>query len=105
MLGRVDVGVSSLVMECWRMALSKVKGEGVVRMADQSSFRICLHLGATGRSHSGVELMFRLCSGHCSGSVEDKSARKHARAASSGCGRGVRMVEFAHCNSLSSRNY
>ncbi len=39
------------------MALSKARGKGLFEMADQSSTRICLHLGAVRRSHSGVDLM------------------------------------------------
>ncbi len=88
------------VMEC-----GFVQGQwgGVFGMAYQCSSRIRLHLGAMGRSHSGVDLIPRLSSAQCSGSVEDKRARKYVRATRSGCVRGVRCVGIAHCHSLSSR--
>ena len=52
--------MSALVIDCWRVALFSAKGEGVFEMVAQSSSKICLHLGAVGRSHSGVVLMLRL---------------------------------------------
>ena len=52
--------VSALLMDCCRVALSSVSGDGVSGMVVQSSCRICRHLGAMGRSHSGVVLMMRL---------------------------------------------
>ncbi len=90
-------------MEYWRVAVTKVVGEGVFGTVDQSSSRICRHLGAMGRSHKGVDLIPRLSFAQCSGVVEDKSARMYVRTASSGCGKGVRMVGLAYCSSLSFR--
>ncbi len=49
----------ALLMECCRVALSNVSGDGVPEMAIQSSSRMCRHLGAMGRSQSGVVLMLR----------------------------------------------
>ena len=49
--------VSALLMECCRVALSNVSGDGVSGMVVQSSLRMCRHLGAMGRSHSEVVLM------------------------------------------------
>ncbi len=51
--------VSALLMECCRVALSNVSGEGVSGMVVQSSSRMYRHLGAIGRSQSGVVLMVR----------------------------------------------
>ncbi len=51
--------VSALLMECWHVALSSVIGDGVFGMVVQSSCRMCRHLGAMGRSHSGAVLMLR----------------------------------------------
>ena len=51
---------SALWIECCRVALSSVRGDGVSRIDVQSLFRICRHLGSMGRSQSGVVLMLRL---------------------------------------------
>ncbi len=85
------------------MALSMANGEGLFGMAIQFSFKIRLHLGAMGRSHRGVDRMPLLSLAQFSGSAEAKSAWMYVRAASSGYGRGVHMVGFAHFSSLSSR--
>ncbi len=90
-------------MECWRVALFKVKGKRVFGMANQSSSRIRLHRGDMGRSHNGVDLMPRFSFALCSETMEDRSVSKYVRAASNGCGSGARIVGFAHCNFLSSR--
>ena len=84
------------------MALAMAKGEGVFGMFVQSFSRICFYLGAMGRSHIGVEMMYRSSLAHCLGYVEEKRARKHVIVESSDCGRGDRMVGLAHCRSLSS---
>jgi hypothetical protein len=94
---------SALLMECCRVALSGVSGDGVSGMVVQSSCRMCRHLGAMGRSQSGVVLMLRLSFSQRAGSVEARSARRYVRAVSRDCGRGVRRVGLAHCSSLSSR--
>ena len=73
-------------INCWSVALARARGKGVFGMVVHSSSRICLHLGAMGRSHSGVELRPRLSLVHCSGSVEEHSARMYVKAESCGCG-------------------
>ena len=90
-------------MDYWTVALARAIGEGVFGMVLQSSSKICLHLGAMGRSHIGVELMSSLSLANCLGSEEEKSTRMYVIAESSGCGRNVRIVGLAHCSSLSSR--
>ncbi len=52
--------VSALLMEYCRVAISTVSGDGVSGMVVQSSCRLCRHLGAMGRSQSGVVFMLRL---------------------------------------------
>ena len=83
-LGVCGLPVNALVMDCWRVALSRAKGEGVFGMVVQSSSRIFLHLWAMGRSHSGVEFMPRLSLSQWSGFVDKSSALRHVRAARSG---------------------
>ena len=95
--------VSALLMECCRVALSTISGNGVSGIVVQSSCRMCRHLGAMGRSQSGVVLMLRLNFSQRARSVEAKSARKYVRAARRDCGRGVRRVGLAHYTFLSSR--
>ena len=51
--------VRALLMECCRVVLSSVNGDGVSGMAVQSSLRMCRHLGGMGRSQSEVVLMLR----------------------------------------------
>ncbi len=85
------------------MALAKARGEVVLGMVVRSSSKICLHLGAMERSHSGVELRPRSSLVYRSGSVEEDSARMCVNADRSGCGRGARMVGLAHSSSLLSR--
>jgi hypothetical protein len=51
--------VGAHLMECCRVALSSVRGEGVSGIVVQSSSRMYRHLGAIGRSQSGVVLMVR----------------------------------------------
>ena len=79
-----NLPVNATVMDCWSVALSRARGEGVFGTVVQSSSRICLHLGAMGRSHSGVEMMPRLRLAQWSGFVEESSARRYVRAARSG---------------------
>ena len=90
-------------MDCWSVALARVKGEGVLGIVVYSSSRICLHLGAMRRSHNGVELMPRFSLAQCLGSAEEKSARRYIIAERSGYGIGVRMAGLVHCSSLSYR--
>jgi len=71
-------------MDCCSVALARAIGEGVFGMFVQSPSGICLHLGAMGRSHSGMELMFHLSLAHCSGFVEEISALMYVKAARSG---------------------
>jgi hypothetical protein len=85
------------------VALSRAIGEGVFGMFVQLSSRICLHPGAMGRPHSGVELRFRLSLAQCYGFVEESSALRYVKAARSGWGMGLRMVGLTHRSSLSSR--
>ena len=75
--------VRAILIGCCSVALSNVRGDGVFGMVVQTSFRISRHLGAMGRSKSGMVLMIRLSLSQWAGSVEAKSARRYARAASS----------------------
>ncbi len=92
-----------LPMECWSVALASAKGDGVVGKAVQSSSRVRFQRGAIGRSQSDVVFRPLLSLASCFGSVEDSSAQRYVRVSSRVRGIGVRIVRFAHCNSLSSR--
>ena len=66
--------MNALGMDCCWVALSRAIGEGVFGIVVQSSSRICIHLEAMERSHSGAELMGRLSLAQCSGLVVESSA-------------------------------
>ena len=59
-VGSLAWRVRALLIECCRVAMSNVRGDGVSRKVVQSSFKISRHLGAIGRSQSGMMLMLRL---------------------------------------------
>ena len=52
--------VNAVGMECWRVAWSRARGEGVARIAVHYSAKSVRHLGVMGRSHRGILLMLRL---------------------------------------------
>ena len=82
-VGLWGVPVNAPVADGCSVALYMAIGEWVFGMFVQSSSRICLHLGAMGRSQSGVEFMVRLSLAQCSGFVEESSALGYVKAARS----------------------
>ena len=66
---------SVLVIEGWRVAISRARGEGVSGRFAQSQSKIRFHPKAMGKSQPAADLIFPFSLSHCSGSPDAKSAR------------------------------